>query len=146
MRQGVLLLLLMAVSMPALAIYKCESHGHVTYTDVPCGAKQSRLPPAPAPADAAGARRQAAIERQQLAVMEKDQEKARAARERQQQRREKEKSAQAQKKKCALRALEKKWSAEDAASAARTVSDKGEGLKRQARRKAERFEAECGAN
>ena len=46
MRQGVLLLLLMTVSPPALAIHERESHGHVTYTDIPCGATQSELPPA----------------------------------------------------------------------------------------------------
>ena len=39
----------------------------------------------------------------------------------------------------------KKWSAEDAASVTRMVSDKTDSLKRQARRKAERYEAECGA-
>lgn len=146
MRQGVLLILLTAVSMPALAIYKCESHGHVTYTDAPCGAKQSELPPTPAASDPASARRQAASERQQLAVMEKEREKARAVRERQQQRQERDKSAQAQKKKCTLLALEKKWSAEDAASATRTVSDKSLSVQRQARRKAERYEAECGTS
>ncbi|MET0964660.1 MAG: hypothetical protein ABWY05_17860 [Noviherbaspirillum sp.] len=113
---------------------------------MPCGAKQSRLPPAPAPSDPASARRQAASERQQLAAMEKDREKARAALERQQQQRGKDKSAQAHKKRCALLALEKKWSAEDAASAARSVSDKSLSLDRHARRKAERYEAECASS
>ena len=140
-----LLSLLMAVSMPALAIYKCESHGRTTYTDTPCGAAQSELPRAAAPSDPAGARRQAASERSQLARIEKDQEKARASHERQQKRSEKDKTAQAHKNKCTLLALEKKWSAEDAASVTRMVSDKTDSLKRQARRKAERYEAECGA-
>ena len=140
-----LLSLLMAVSMPALAIYKCESHGRTTYTDTPCGAAQSELPPEAAPSDPAGARRQAASERSQLARIEKDQEKARASHERQQKRSEKDKTAQAHKNKCTLLALEKKWSAEDAASVTRMVSDKTDSLKRQARRKAERYEAECGA-
>ena len=149
MRHGALLSLLsllMTVSMPALAVYKCESHGRTTYTDTPCGAAQSELLPPAAPSDPAGARRQAASERSQLARIEKDQEQARASRERQQQRSQQDKAEQAHKKKCTLLALEMKWSAEDASSVTRTVSDKTESLKRQARRKAERHEAECGAN
>jgi hypothetical protein len=149
MRHGALLSLLsllMAVPMPALAVYKCESHGRTTYTDTPCGAAQSELPPLAPPSDPAGARRRAAGERSQLARIDKDLEQARASRERQQQRSQKDKADQAHKKKCTLLALEMKWSAEDASSVTRTVSDKTESLKRQARRKAERHEAECGAN
>ena len=98
MRHAALLSLLMAVSMPALAIYKCESHGRTTYTDTPCGAAQSELPPPAAPSDPVGARRQAASERSQLARIEKNQEQARASHERQQKRSEKDKTAQAHKK------------------------------------------------
>ena len=98
MRHAALLSLLMAVSMPALAIYKCESHGRITYTDTPCSAAQSELPPPAAPSDPAGARRQAASERSQLARIEKNQEQARASHERQQKRSEKDKTAQAHKK------------------------------------------------
>jgi hypothetical protein len=69
MRNGLLLSLLMAVSMPALATYKCEWQGQVTYTDIPCGTTQKTLPPLPLPADAAGASQQAASERHQLALL-----------------------------------------------------------------------------
>ena len=79
MRNGILLSLLMAVSMPALAIYKCESQGHVTYADIPCGPMQATLPSLPLPADAAGAREQAANDRRQLAAIAKSQEAERIA-------------------------------------------------------------------
>ena len=67
MRDGLLLSLLMAVSMPAMAVYKCEPQGRLTYTDIPCVAAQTELRLAPPPVDAAAARQQAASERRQLA-------------------------------------------------------------------------------
>jgi hypothetical protein len=124
MRDGLLLSLLMAASMPAMAVYKCESQGRLTYTDIPCGAAQTELRLTPPPADAAAARQQAASERRQLAGIEKNQEAERVNREREQ--------------------LEKTWSDEDAASGSRTSSEKTQGLKKTARRKAERYDVECG--
>ena len=82
MRDGILLSLLMAVSMPAMAVYKCESQGRVTYTDIPCGAAQTTLPPVPLPVDAAAAKQQAASEKRQLAAIEKTQQAERVASER----------------------------------------------------------------
>ena len=143
MRHSVLLSLLMAVSMPALAIYKCESHGRITYSDQACGGAQSELPPPEPPSDPAGARRQAASERSQLAHIEKEQDKAQASNRRQQQLREHDKTTLAQQKKCRQLALEKKWSAEDAGSMPHTISEKTIGLRKQARRKAERYAVEC---
>lgn len=143
MRHSVLLSILMAVSMPALAIYKCESHGRITYSDQACGAAQSELPPPAPAADPAGARRQAASERSRLSQIEKEQDKAQERSLRQQRLRGNDKTALAQQKKCRLLALEKKWSAEDAASMPHTISDKTAGLRKQARRKAERYDAEC---
>ena len=145
MRNGILLSLLMTVSLPAMAIYKCEAQGRVTYTDIPCGAAQTRLPPVPLPADAAGARQQAADEHRQLAAAEKSQEAERVASERERRSSRKDRAALAHQKKCALLGLERKWSAEDAASNPHTISEKTQGLKKAARRKAERHEAECGA-
>lgn len=145
MQHWLLLSLLMAVSMPAMAVYKCESHGRITYTDIPCGAAQRELPLLPPPADAAGARQQAASERRQLATIEQSHEAARASREREHKRHGLDKAALAGRKKCMLLGLEKKWSAEDAASTSHTVSEKNRGLKKTARRKAERYDAECGA-
>lgn len=141
MRQSLLLSFLMAVSMPALAVFKCESHGQVTYTNVPCGGKQVELPPPSAPSDPAAARQLAASERRLLERIEKDREKARAelARRRQQE----DKLALAHKKKCTLLALETKWSAEDAAGASRSKIDRAGVARRRARQKVERYEAEC---
>jgi flagellar biosynthesis GTPase FlhF len=147
MRNGILLSLLIAVSMPAMAVYKCESQGRITYTDIPCGTTQTALPPLPyaADADAAAARQQAASERRQLATIEKSQQAERAANDREQQRHKRDKSDIAHKKKCRMLELESKWSAEDAAAGSHTVSDKSQSLKKVARRKAERYETECGA-
>nr|WP_314623861.1 DUF4124 domain-containing protein [uncultured Noviherbaspirillum sp.] len=149
MRNGILLSLLMAVSMPAAAVYKCESQGHVTYADMPCGPKQTAMPSLPflpPPADAAGAREQAANERRQLAAIAKSREAERVASEREQWRQKSDKAGLAHQRKCASLALEKKWSAEDAGSLPHTVSEKTQGLKKAARRKAERHAAECGAS
>ena len=141
MRRCILLSVLMAVSMPALAIFKCESHGRFTYTDIPCDGKQVQLPSPVLPSDPDAARQRAASEHRQIERIEKDRDKAQAdlARQRQQ----KDKLALAHKKKCTLLALEKKWSEEDAAGASRLTIDKAAAGKRRARQKAERYEAEC---
>jgi hypothetical protein len=144
MLQSILLSVLMAVSMPALAIFKCESQGHFTYTDVPCSGKQAQLPSALAPSDPDAARQLAASERSQIERIEKDREKAQADLARQ--RRQKDKLALAHKKKCTLLALEKKWSEEDAAGALQLTIDRAAAGKRRARQKAERYEAECHDN
>ncbi|SMP54445.1 DUF4124 domain-containing protein [Noviherbaspirillum suwonense] len=145
MRHTILLSLLMAVAMPAMAVYKCVSQDHVTYSDVPCGAAQVVLPPPPPSIDAAGARQQVDKERRQLAAIEKARDAERASREREQRADRKDKAARADKKKCVRLELERKWSAEDAASVSKTISAKTEAIRRAARRKAERHDAECGA-
>jgi hypothetical protein len=99
----------------------------------------------PLPADAAAARQQAAGERRQLAGIEKGRQAERLARDREQQRHKRDKTDIAHKKRCRLLELETRWSAEDAATGSHTVSEKTQALKKAARRKAERYEAECGA-
>jgi hypothetical protein len=141
MRSGLLLCSLMIVATPALAVYKCETWGGVLYTDVPCGGTQTEIVPPPFVSDPAAARRLAQEEKKQLAVIEEAEDRARGERRRQEASREK--VAATIKNRCTRLNLEKKWSAEDAASASHLVSEKSEILKRQARRKAERFEAEC---
>lgn len=141
MRSGLLLLSMMIVATPALAVYKCETHEGILYTDIPCAVKQMKLPPPPAASDPATAQRLAQDNRRQLAIIEKEEERARNERRRQETGREN--ITTAGKKRCTLLGLEKKWSAEDAALAGRLVSEKSERLKRDARRKAERFDAEC---
>lgn len=144
MLPGLLMLSMIIVSTPALALYKCETQGKVLYADRPCGANQSELPPAPPGADPAGARRLAQEEKKQLASFEKEADQDR--KNRRQRNLAQDKSAMANKKKCTLLGLEKKWSAEDAATSSHLVSEKSEKLKRVARRKAERFDAECKLN
>lgn len=141
MRPGLLLCSIMIVATPAFAVYKCETRSGILYTDVPCVGTQTELPPPPFMSDPAAARRLAEEEKNRLASIEKAEDHAQSDRRRQEASREK--IAATMKKRCALLGLEKKWSAEDAASAGHLVSEKSETLKRQARRKAERFEAEC---
>jgi hypothetical protein len=141
MRSGLLLCSLMIVATPTLAVYKCNTSGGILYTDVPCGGTQTELMPPPFVSDPAAARRLAQEEKKQLSLIEKAEVHAQSDRRRQETGREK--VAATIKKRCTLLGLEKKWSAEDAATASHLVSEKSETLKRQARRKAERYEAEC---
>ncbi len=144
MSKILLLSLLVSISSPALAIYKCESNGKVTYSDEPCrGGKVIELrEPAgktPLPPDAADARRQIAREKSEVKRLENERHKREAAEDKQQQ-----KIARvyaARQKKCSLQALRKKWSEEDAATATGNSAEKA---KRIARRKAEQYEKECG--
>src|SRR6476620_211732 len=141
MRSGVMLFSMMIVAAPALAVYRCDTHAGILYTDIPCAVKQVELPPAPSASDPANARRLAQQDREQLAAIEKQEDRAQSERRRQGTGREK--TTTATKKRCTLLGLEKKWSAEDAALAAHLVSEKSETLKRHARRKAELFDSEC---
>lgn len=150
MHNRILLSLLMVVSMPAIGVNKCEAQGRVTYTDIPCGTLQPGTtqtmlpsPPHSTDADAAAARQQATSDKRQLAAIEKNRSAERAASVREQGRHKPDKSALAHKKKCTLLGLEKKWSAEDADAISSTVSARSQGLKKTARRKAERYETEC---
>ena len=141
MRSGLLLVSMMVVGTPALAVYKCETDSGTLYTDIPCSARQLELPPPPPASDPASARRRAQNDSKQLAAIEKEEERARNDRRRQEAGTQK--TTAAINKRCTQLGLEKKWSAEDAALASRQVSERSETLKRQARRKAERFDAEC---
>ena len=141
MRSELMLFSMMIVAAPALAVYRCETHGGILYTDTPCTVKQVELPPPPTAADPASARRLAQKEREQLAAIEKQEERAQSERGRRETGRQK--TMAAARKRCTQLSLEKKWSAEDAASSSHLVSEKSEALKRHARRKAERFDAEC---
>jgi hypothetical protein len=141
MRSGLMLFSMMIVAAPALAVYKCEAPGGILYTDIPCAAKRVELPPPPPGSDPAGAKRLAQDNRKQLAIIEKEEERSLKERHRQEARREK--TITSVKKRCTLLGLEKKWSAEDAALSSHLVSEKTETLKRHARRKADRFDAEC---
>lgn len=141
MRSGLLLLSMTIVAAPALAVYKCETRDGTLYTDAPCAGKRVELPAPPNASDPASARHLAEKERKQLATIEKQEEHAMNERRRREAGREK--TMAAIRKRCTQLGLERKWSAEDAAASSRLVSERSDALQRQARRKAERFDAEC---
>jgi hypothetical protein len=122
----------------ALAIYKCEANGAVSYSDAPClGGKQLDITTAPN-ADAADATRRAAREKRALAQLERERRK-----QEQQEEKDRKKSARtraALERKCATLDRRRKWAAEDAASATGKSAEK---VKRKAHRAEEVFEAEC---
>ncbi|MDB5764203.1 MAG: hypothetical protein JWQ21_3198 [Herminiimonas sp.] len=144
-----LLSLLISFSAPALAIYKCESNGKITYSDEPCrGGKVLDVDPASGKtaasdaadaADAADAGKQITREKSEVKRLENERHKREAKDEQAQQ-----KAARisaAKHKKCVSLAMRKKWGEEDAAAASGKSAEKA---KRNARRKAEKYETECG--
>jgi hypothetical protein len=144
MSRILLLSLLVSISAPALAIYKCESNGKVTYSDEACrGGKVIELPEPTGKtllsSDAASARRQVAHEKSEVKRLENERHKREAAEDKQQQR--VARLHAVKQKKCASLAMRQKWSEEDAAAAIGKSAGKA---KRRARRKAEQYENECG--
>jgi hypothetical protein len=143
MRTILMLSLLASMSSPALALYKCEANGKTSYSDEPCSAGATRMDISPntkvSPPDAANASRQAAREKAELKRLENEREKREA-----QEHKEREKLARTvalKQKKCNALALQKKWSEEDAAAA---TGKSVEHARRNARRKAEKYQMECG--
>lgn len=144
MSRILLLSLLVSASSPALAIYKCESNGKVTYSDTVCRDGKSiefraAADGTPFSADADDAMRQAAHEKALAERLKSERHKREATEDRQQL-----KAArlyQNTQKKCASLAMRKKWSEQDAAAAAGKSADKA---RRNARRKAEQYALECG--
>lgn len=139
-----LLALLISFSAPALAIYKCESGGKITYSDAPCrGGKVLELQEpvtgkSPA-ADMASAKQEVAREKKELHRLEKERHKSEDEDDKRQQ-----KIANAQaarQKKCTSLTMRRKWSEEDAATARGKSFEKA---KRKARRQVEKYELECG--
>lgn len=139
-----LLALLVSFSAPALAIYKCESNGKITYSDEPCrGGKvldlQEPVTGKIPAADAAHARQEIAREKKEVQRLEKERHKSEGQDEKLQH-----KIAAVQfskQKKCTSLDMRKKWSEEDAATAHGKSVEKA---KRRARRQAEKYEIECG--
>lgn len=144
MRTILMLPFLLVLSAPVAAINRCESNGKVSYSDAPCHDGKAVKFEAPAgsqssSADTAAARQQAIREKNTLTRIEKDRQRREA-----QEEKERQKFARAdaiQKKKCKDLALRQKWAEEDAAVATGKLAEKA---KRNARRKAEKFQAECG--
>ena len=139
-----LLSLLISFSAPALAIYKCELSGKITYSDEPCrGDKVLRLPEpviSEIPAkDVAKARQEVAREKREVERFEKER---RTSDEKAEKRQQKIAGVQlAKQKKCTSLDMQKKWSDEDVSAAQGKAVEKA---RRKARRQAEKYEMECG--
>jgi flagellar biosynthesis GTPase FlhF len=131
-----------ARAVPAHALYKCEEKGRIAYRDEPCeGGKALNVQGEgiAATADRLAAQEQAARQKQALTHLEKERRQREALEEREMRKAAK---AQASKhKKCRALALNRKWAEQDAAAAAGKSVDKA---RRNAARKAEKYEMECG--
>jgi len=131
--------LLMIFATPSFAVFKCEQHGNISYSDRACpGGVALDLAPIPA-ADATEANRQARDTQRSLERLEKARRQREAKEEKERQRAAK--LAGARQKKCATLARRQKWADEDAASA---TGKAAESARRKAQRKAEEYQDECG--
>jgi hypothetical protein len=138
MFRSYLLVFLLSPTLPALAVYKCEANGKVTYTDAPCLSAQVLDIERHPPAAAAQAIKQAAQEKDTLKQLESDRRRQEAQEEKLQRRASK--SQAAARKKCANLARRKKWADEDTVAATGKAVEKA---RRKARRLAEQHEDEC---
>ena len=134
-----LLALLLSTAAPAWAVFKCDSGGQVTYTDLPCDDGKTLDVAPTASADTADASRQVAQERKRLKTLERERHKREAA----EQRELKKASSQraARHRKCAAHARRQRLANEDVA---RTAGIANEKARRKAQRITEAYEAECG--
>jgi hypothetical protein len=134
--------LLLSLSLPALAVYKCETSGKVIYSDAPCLKGNSTdlgdIANKSTAADIAQANSQNSQEKKQLKQLETARHKREAEDDKQQQKIAKAEASK--KKKCASLALKKKWSKENAENA---TGKKRESAKRKAHQLAEKYELEC---
>ncbi len=129
---------LLCCSVPALAIYKCEAGGKMTYSDSPCaGGKVLDIDGAPA-ADAQRAAEQAARDKKTLKRLE-DQQRKQTAKDKQALQRSAKAEANRQKK-CTSLERRQRWAAEDAAHA---TGKSAERAKQKARRAVEAYEDAC---
>ena len=128
------------ISTPAAAVYKCESNGKFSYSDLPCATgKESSLSWAkPTEENMEQAQRQAQKERNEAQRLEN----ARLKEERASNtlRIKLAKAHAARQKKCQSLALRLKWSEEEAAAA---TGRAGERARRKARQKSEQYALEC---
>ena len=143
MLQTLLVTLLLSFSAPALAIFKCEIAGKVTYSDEPClGGKTVIANGGTAPSlDATKAKQQLAQDKREVERLEKARHQRETKEEKEQQ--QAARSANVKKAKCTSLEQSKKWADEDAAHATGKSADNA---KRKARRATEKYEVECKAH
>ncbi|MFJ9450030.1 MULTISPECIES: DUF4124 domain-containing protein [unclassified Herbaspirillum] len=139
-----LLLSLLLCSLPAWAVYKCDSDGKVTYSDAACANGKSiaiddtRGVKSPAPVAAA---KDKAV--QQRLDKSRAAEEKRVSRQREKQEREDARAklvAEKQKRKCAQLAQRKAWAEEDLRNAPVKTMEKA---RRKSQRATENYRAEC---
>lgn len=124
------------ISLPAMAIYKCENAGRVTYTDIPCDGQQLSVtrPASPRESDDASLSR----DRKEIARLQTLRE--------QRERQDKQirdlslRGAAARERKCKSLALQLKWREEDLRDAPLGSQDKA---RKMARRAAEKYRNDC---
>lgn len=140
MLRVLLIAVLVALSAPALAAYKCESGGKTTYSEKPCpGGKAIDISDPASPSEATKIRQQTEQENKKVKQLENARHKREATEEREQKR-----AARAnavKKSKCASLEQRKNWSREDAAKATGRAAEKA---KLKARRADEKFQLQCG--
>jgi hypothetical protein len=140
MLRFMLLCVLTSIAAPALAIYKCESNGRISYGEAPCpGGKTVDIGGTAAAGDNAGmAEKQTAQEKTRLKRLENERHKREAREEKELQRAAH--AAAAKKKRCSLLTQRKQWAEADAAAATGKSSEKA---KLKARRVAEQIDMDC---
>lgn len=131
-----------SLTVPAWAIYKCQSGDQVTYRDAPCEgtAATSRLPTTPTPSSNPDAQKRLNEQKKELNSLRKERERREAVDEKERQRIAR--TRQTQQKKCAELAMRAQWAKEDAAKANIRSADR---LQRQARRATEKHALHCPA-
>ncbi|OGS97018.1 MAG: hypothetical protein A3K04_06260 [Gallionellales bacterium RBG_16_56_9] len=141
MPRFLLISLLLVFCTPALAVYKCEAGGHISYADTPCpgGKKVDTTNQGVAASDASQARQQLARQKSEVRRLERERHQREAVAERQQ--RQNARAYAAKKKQCASLALQQRWAEDDARKAAGKATPKAV---RKARRAAEKYQLACG--
>ncbi|RQO36138.1 hypothetical protein DBR37_07365 [Herminiimonas sp. KBW02] len=139
-----LLFALFSLPLPALAIYKCESGGKISYSDLPCngtGTKQrfERIITPPPSSDTHLAQENLIREKRILQAMETQRRKEEASAEKERQRIYKEQERK--RKRCATLEQRARWAKEDAARASVKRMAREQ---RKAQRAAEKLQLECG--
>jgi hypothetical protein len=132
--------LLVSLSMPAFAIYKCEAGGKVAYSDTRCAGGQTIDVDNAASDNGAQSRRELAQQKAELKRLESMRHKQEAQQAKL--RRTAARAEAAKQKKCGSLARRKKWADEDVAAA---TGKSAERARRKAQRARETYEDECGS-
>ncbi len=134
-----------ATPLPAWAIWKCQINGQTVFQNEACpGGKPLAPAPAADPDEQARAAAQAAHDRSQRNELQTDRAKREAQEARENAKNARLAANQKRKKQlCQQYAQQQKWAEEDARRAA---GPKGDQLRSQVRRSAERYQLQCGAS